>query len=89
MASCRGACCAALSRRGPDEPGAGARQADVRRGVEGLTEETLAAGTTPPDDAGWPPPRPFPDKDCLSLVLNEEWWHRTYAERDLAIFEKR
>jgi hypothetical protein len=21
-------------------------------------------------------------------VLNEEWWHRTYAERDLAILEK-
>jgi hypothetical protein len=57
--------------------------------VEGLTEETLAAETIPPDDAGWPPPRPLPVKECLSIVLNEEWWHRTYAERDLATLEKR
>jgi uncharacterized damage-inducible protein DinB len=65
------------------------RQAYVRRVVEGLTEETLAAETSPPDDAGWPPPRPVPVKECLSIVLNEEWWHRAYAERDLAILEKR
>ena len=65
------------------------RQAEVRRVVEGLTEETLAAGTIPPDDGGWPPPPPIPVKECLSTVLNEEWWHRTYAERDLAILDKR
>ena len=65
------------------------RQAEVRRVIEGLTEETLAAETTPPDDAGWPPPRPFSVKESLSIVLNEEWWHRTYAERDLAILENR
>ena len=68
---------------------AATRQAEVRRVVEGLTEETLAAETTPPDDDGWPPARPFPVKECLSIVLNEEWWHRPYAERDLAILEKR
>jgi hypothetical protein len=66
-----------------------ARQADVRRVLEGLTEESLAADTTPPDDAGWPPPRAFAVKECLSIVLNEEWWHRTYAERDLAVLESR
>ncbi len=65
------------------------RQADVRRVLEGLTEEALAAETTPPDDDGWPPPRPFPVKQCLSIVINEEWRHRTYAERDLAILEGR
>lgn len=65
------------------------RQADVRRVIEGLTEETLAAETTPPDGDGWPPPRAFLVKECLSIVLNEEWWHRTYAERDLTILEQR
>ena len=65
------------------------RQADVRRVIDGLTDEALAAETTAPDDAGWPPPRVFTVKDCLSIVLNEEWWHRTYAERDLAVLEER
>ncbi len=65
------------------------RQAEVRRVIEGLTEEQLAAETTPPDDAGWPPPRPFSVKDCLSIVLNEEWSHRSYAERDLALLQER
>lgn len=26
---------------------------------------------------------PFPIKECLSIVLTEEWQHRLYAERDL------
>jgi hypothetical protein len=26
----------------------------------------------------------FPFKECLRIVLNEEWEHRLYAERDLA-----
>jgi hypothetical protein len=25
----------------------------------------------------------FPVKECLRIVLNEEWQHRLYAERDL------
>lgn len=65
------------------------RQAGVRRVVEGLTEESLAAEATPPDDDGWPSRRGFTVKDCLSIVLNEEYWHRTYAERDLAVLEER
>lgn len=65
------------------------RQAVVRRVVEGLTDEALTVEHTPPDDGSWPPPRPFSVQDCLSIVLNEEWWHRTYAERDLAALEAR
>ncbi len=64
-----------------------ARQADVRRVIEGLTEESLAAEATPPDDGSWPPPRGMTVEECLSIVLNEEWWHRQYAERDLATLE--
>ena len=26
--------------------------------------------------------------DCLRVVLNEEWEHRLYAERDLAVLSR-
>ena len=29
----------------------------------------------------------FPLKECLLIVLNEEWQHRLYAERDLDALE--
>ncbi len=59
------------------------RQALVRELVEGLTpqrlEETLTSATpvAPDGDAGVTVAR------CLRVVLNEEWEHRLYAERDL------
>jgi hypothetical protein len=38
---------------------------------------------------GWPDEgETFPVRKCLLVVLNEEWWHRLYAERDLAVLEK-
>lgn len=61
------------------------RMATVRGYVDGLTDETLAARTEPVDAPGWPPPRSFPVRECLTIVLNEEWEHRLYAERDLAV----
>jgi hypothetical protein len=64
------------------------RQADVRRVLEELTDDQLATEVTP-EGEGWPPPRPFEVKQCLSILLNEEYWHRQYAERDLAILESR
>ena len=36
---------------------------------------------------GWPPPRSYPVRDCLLVVLNEEWQHRQFAERDLDALE--
>jgi hypothetical protein len=65
------------------------RMADVRRVIEGLTDESLAAFTTPVDAPGWPPPRAYSVKQCLSVLLNEEWEHRLYAERDLAALSER
>jgi DinB superfamily/Pentapeptide repeats (8 copies) len=59
------------------------RMATVRTVVDGLTEETLAADTEPVDAPGWPPPQSFAVRECLLIVLNEEWHHRTFAERDL------
>ena len=65
------------------------RMAGVRVVIEGLTEETLNSDTKPVDAPGWPRPRSYPVSQCLRIVLNEEWEHRLYAERDLAILESR
>ena len=35
------------------------------------------------------PNRSFPVRKCLLIILNEEWWHRQFAERDLAVLESR
>ena len=59
------------------------RQATVRRVLDDLTPATLASTTTPVLEPGWPEARSFRVHDVLSCVLNEEWWHRQYAERDL------
>ena len=65
------------------------RMASVRSVIDSLTDESLAADTEPVDAPGWPRPRSYPVKDCLRIVLNEEWEHRLYAERDLAVLESR
>src|SRR4051794_30065117 len=56
------------------------RMAGVRRVIDGLTEESLAADTEPVTAPGWPPPRSFGVRECLLVVLNEEWQHRLFAE---------
>lgn len=63
------------------------RMATVRRVVDGLTDESLAAHTEPVAGAGWPPPESFSLRECLLIVLNEEWHHRQFAERDLDALE--
>ncbi|HSJ18987.1 MAG TPA: DinB family protein [Nocardioidaceae bacterium] len=63
------------------------RMATVRRAVYALTEDSLAAHTEPVEGAGWPPPESFPVRECLLIVLNEEWHHRLFAERDLDALE--
>jgi hypothetical protein len=59
------------------------RMSTVRHVIDGLTEASLAASTEPVEGPGWPPPRSFPVRECLQVILNEEWEHRLYAERDL------
>lgn len=62
------------------------RMATVRRVIAELTPERLAADTEPLEGPGWPPPgERYAVKKCLHIVLNEEWEHRNYAERDLAV----
>jgi uncharacterized damage-inducible protein DinB len=63
------------------------RMTTVRKVIEGLTEESLAAHTEPVHAPGWPPAQSFPVRECLLVVLNEEWHHRLFAERDLDALE--
>lgn len=63
------------------------RMATVRSVIDGLTEDSLAAHTEPVDAPGWPPPESFPVSECLLVVLNEEYHHRLFAERDLDALE--
>ena len=63
------------------------RQATVRRVMASLTDERLASNVTR-TEPGWPQLTDFPVKQCLRIVLNEEWHHRLYAERDLTALEK-
>lgn len=65
------------------------RMATVRQVIDGLTDATLASDTTPVDGPGWPPPRSYPVRQCLLVILNEEWEHRLFAERDLTGLEQR
>jgi hypothetical protein len=58
------------------------RMSTVRQVIEGLTDESLDRHTTPVEGPGWPEPRSYLVRECLSVVLTEEWEHRLYAERD-------
>lgn len=63
------------------------RQAMVRRVLEALTDEQLGSDEAC-TEPGWPQAESFPLKECLLIVLNEEWEHRLYAERDLTALEE-
>ena len=62
------------------------RQAMVRHLLESLTDDQLSTELTR-SEPGWPRVANFPLKECLRIVLNEEWQHRLYAERDLDALE--
>jgi len=65
------------------------RMSSVREVIDGLTDESLDGHTEPVEGPGWPQPRSYPVRKCLLIVLNEEWEHRLYAERDLALVAER
>ncbi|WP_433384858.1 DinB family protein [Actinoplanes sp. CA-142083] len=64
------------------------RVAGVRDFLASLTDEGLQAETVPVAGDAWPPARSFPVRECLLTVVNEEWEHRLYAERDLAVLSE-
>jgi hypothetical protein len=59
------------------------RMATVRSVIAGLTADMLDTAVAPVPGPGWPPSRSFTPRECLLVVLNEEWHHRQFAERDL------
>lgn len=65
------------------------RMSTVREVIDSLTDESLDGHTEPVEAPGWPPSRSYPVRECLLRILNEEWEHRLYAERDLAALEGR
>ena len=65
------------------------RMATVRRVVDDLTDEALDGTTEPVTEPGYPEPEPYAVRRVLRSVLNEEWLHRQYAERDLAVIAAR
>ena len=65
------------------------RMSTVRQVIDNLTEASLDGHTEPVEGPGWPQPRSYLVRECLLVILNEEWEHRLYAERDLAALEAR
>ena len=65
------------------------RMTTVRNVLAGLTDEKLAGMTAPVMEPGYPESQSFPVRRCLQAILNEEWEHRLYAERDLDLLESR
>ncbi|MHC3470489.1 DinB family protein [Streptomyces sp. 7R007] len=62
----------------------------VRGVIDGLSDEKLDRRTEPAVGPGWPDEgASFTVRECLLVVLNEEWWHRRFAERDLDALEGR
>jgi uncharacterized protein YjbI with pentapeptide repeats len=65
------------------------RMATVRRVFADLTDEKLAGVTEPVTEPGYPEPESFAVRRCLQAILNEEWEHRLYAERDFDVLQGR
>ena len=65
------------------------RMGVYREVLADLTDEQLAGTTTPVLEPGYPESKAFPVDRCLRAILSEEWWHRRFAERDLAALEAR
>ncbi|MEP7034429.1 MAG: DinB family protein [Dermatophilaceae bacterium] len=63
------------------------RMATVHQVITDLTDETLDGMTEPVTEPGYPESKSFAVRRCLRAILNEEWEHRLYAERDLDVLE--
>jgi DinB superfamily/Pentapeptide repeats (8 copies) len=65
------------------------RMSTVRQVINGLTDGSLGGQTDAVEGPGWPEPRSYPVRKCLLVILNEEWVHRMFAERDLDRVQER
>jgi hypothetical protein len=64
-----------------------ARQATAGDVITTLTDERLAETVTR-TEPGHPQEQNIPVRECLLVLLNEEWEHRLYAERDLSLLAR-
>ena len=62
--------------------------AAIRDYLSKATDADLAKVNSAPDATAHPQGR-FPVLECFGVMLNEEWWHKQYALRDLEILEQR
>ena len=60
----------------------------VQETIAALTSKELERLCVPPDALGHPT-EPHSVLECLHVILDEEWEHSRYANRDLAILEAR
>jgi uncharacterized damage-inducible protein DinB len=65
------------------------RMGTMRRLVGELSAEQLARRTTPVTEPGYPEPDSYPVVEVLGTIVNEEWHHHVYANRDLTVLEAR
>ncbi|CAN5241296.1 DinB family protein [soil metagenome] len=63
------------------------RMDTVRQVIDDLDDDMLDGRTEPVDAPGWPAADNYPVRGVLLCILNEEWQHRLYAERDLDVLE--
>jgi len=64
------------------------RMATVRAVFDELTDERLTQLTEPVLEPGYPASKSYLVAECLGCILSEEWEHRMYAERDLAVLRE-
>ncbi|MGH8959896.1 MAG: DinB family protein [Jatrophihabitantaceae bacterium] len=65
------------------------RMGTVHDVIATLIDKTLGGNTDPVQAPGYPPSDSYPVRRCLRTIINEEWLHHLYAERDLAALEQR
>jgi hypothetical protein len=65
------------------------RMSVVSRVLAELTDDELAGMTEPNPVPGYPATDSYAVRRCLGAIVNEEWLHRLFAERDLAVLESR
>jgi hypothetical protein len=64
------------------------RLAVVRKVMAELTDDALEGATARVRGPGYPWAGTYQVRRCVQAIGNEEWQHRRYAERDLAILEE-
>ena len=65
------------------------RMATVRQVIADLTDDDAGRHDRTGHRARLPRVGELPRRRCLRVILNEEWEHRLFAERDLDILESR